>query len=472
MTRVLLALPPDTHDLEIYKITGMKAPPLGLAIIASVLEEKGHKVKIIDSPTLELDTESFISEVKEWKPDIIGISLQTPLAPRGYKTIRLLKSLYPDIPIVVGGVHPTYIYEEAINEGADIVVRFEGEYTMLELADLFEKEDLKSERLKNVNGIAFRDKDGRIVATPPRPLIMNLDELPRPARHLLPMDRYTLFNKPIKIAHVMASRGCPYGCIYCITSYFWGRRIRIRSARNVANEIEEIVNKYNIKTIVFTDDELTINRRFIYDLIKEFRERRLDITFACGSRVDHVDKEMLKLLYENGCSAIYFGVESASQETLDKIGKKITIEQAVKVFQWVKELKGFASGSFILGFPWETIDDMRKTIDFAIRLDPDYAQFTVLTPYPGTPLYEYALQHDLIVDRNWEHYTTLRPVMRGFYFTAKQLEKMLVEAYRRFYLRTSFILREIRRGRIKDLAPLLAKEAARFLFEAIKKVVR
>ncbi|MCI4456642.1 MAG: cobalamin-dependent protein [Desulfurococcaceae archaeon] len=472
MTRVLLALPPDTHDLEIYKITGMKAPPLGLAIIASVLEEKGHKVKIIDSPTLELDTESFISEVKEWKPDIIGISLQTPLAPRGYKTIRLLKSLYPDTPIVVGGVHPTYMYEEAINEGADIVVRFEGEYTMLELADLFEKEDLKSERLKNVNGIAFRDRDGRIVATPPRPLIMNLDELPRPARHLLPIDRYTLFNKPIKIAHVMASRGCPYGCIYCITSYFWGRRIRIRSARNVANEIEEIVNKYNIKTIVFTDDELTINRRFIYDLIKEFRERRLDITFACGSRVDHVDKEMLKLLYENGCSAIYFGVESASQETLDKIGKKITIEQAVKVFQWVKELKGFASGSFILGFPWETIDDMRKTIDFAIRLDPDYAQFTVLTPYPGTPLYEYALQHDLIVDRNWEHYTTLRPVMRGFYFTAKQLEKMLVEAYRRFYLRTSFILREIRRGRIKDLAPLLAKEAARFLFEAIKKVVR
>ncbi|MCC6062640.1 MAG: radical SAM protein [Desulfurococcales archaeon] len=248
--------------------------------------------------------------------------------------------------------------------------------------------------------------------------------------------------------------------------------MRIRSARNVADEIEEIVNKYNIKTIVFTDDELTINRRFIYDLIKEFRERRLDITFACGSRVDHVDKKMLKLLYENGCSAIYFGVESASQETLDKIGKKITIEQAVKVFQWVKELKGFASGSFILGFPWETIDDMRKTIDFAIRLDPDYAQFTVLTPYPGTPLYEYALQHDLIVDRNWEHYTTLRPVMRGFYFTAKQLEKMLVEAYRRFYLRTSFILREIRRGRIKDLAPLLAKEAARFLFEAIKKVVR
>ena len=472
MTKVLLALPPDTHDLEIYKITGMKAPPLGLAIIASVLEEKGHKVKIIDSPTLELDTESFISEVKEWKPDIIGISLQTPLAPRGYKTIRLLKSLYPDTPIVVGGVHPTYMYEEAINEGADIVVRFEGEYTMLELADLFEKEDLKSERLKNVHGIAFRDRDGRIVATPPRPLIMNLDELPRPARHLLPIDRYTLFNKPIKIAHVMASRGCPYGCIYCITSYFWGRRIRIRSARNVADEIEEIVNKYNIKTIVFTDDELTINRRFIYDLIKEFRERRLDITFACGSRVDHVDKEMLKLLYENGCSAIYFGVESASQETLDKIGKKITLEQAVKVFQWVKELKGFASGSFILGFPWETIDDMRKTIDFAIRLDPDYAQFTVLTPYPGTPLYEYALQHDLIVDRNWEHYTTLRPVMRGFYFTAKQLEKMLVEAYRRFYLRTSFILREIRSGRIKDLAPLLAKEAARFLFEAIKKVVR
>ncbi len=466
--RILLTLPPDIHDLEIYRITGMNAPPLGLAWIAAVLEEEGHKVKILDTPTLRLNTKEFITKVKEWKPDVIGISLQTPTAPRGYRAIAILKELLPDVPIVVGGVHPTFMYEEALNHGADVVVRYEGEYTMLELVNVIERYGLNEERLKNIEGIAFRARDGKVIVTKPRPLIRDLDELPSPARHLLPMDKYTLFNKPIKIAHIMASRGCPYGCSFCITSYFWGRRIRFRSAKKVVDEIEDVVNKYGAKTVVFTDDELTVNRKFIYDLIRELKERGLDITFACGSRVDHVNKELLKFLYDNGCTAIYFGVESASQNTLDKIGKRIRIEQAIKVFRWVKELKGFASGSFILGFPWETLNDMKETVNFALKLDPDYAQFTVLTPYPGTPMYDFALKHNLIVDRNWEHYTTVRPVMRGFHFTVEQLGKMLIYAYRKFYLRFTFIIRELKAGRLRDLASILAREAARFLAETIK----
>jgi len=466
--RILLTLPPDIHDLEIYRITGMNAPPLGLAWIAAVLEEEGHKVKILDTPTLRLNTKEFITKVKEWKPDVIGISLQTPTAPRGYRAIAILKELLPDVPIVVGGVHPTFMYEEALNHGADVVVRYEGEYTMLELVNVIERYGLNEERLKNIEGIAFRARDGKVIVTKPRPLIRDLDELPPPARHLLPMDKYTLFNKPIKIAHIMASRGCPYGCSFCITSYFWGRRIRFRSAKKVVDEIEDVVNKYGAKTVVFTDDELTVNRKFIYDLIRELKERGLDITFACGSRVDHVNKELLKFLYDNGCTAIYFGVESASQNTLDKIGKRIRIEQAIKVFRWVKELKGFASGSFILGFPWETLNDMKETVNFALKLDPDYAQFTVLTPYPGTPMYDFALKHNLIVDRNWEHYTTVRPVMRGFHFTVEQLGKMLIYAYRKFYLRFTFIIRELKAGRLRDLASILAREAARFLAETIK----
>jgi magnesium-protoporphyrin IX monomethyl ester (oxidative) cyclase len=470
--KVLLSLPPDIHDLEIYKITGMNAPPLGLAWIASVLEKNNHKVKIIDTPTLKVDTKKFIEIVSEWKPDIIGLSLQTPTAPRGYKIISVLKDLFPDIPIVVGGTHPTYMYEEALNHGADIVVRYEGEYTMLELVDTIERHGMDPRYLQGVKGIAFKNKNKETIVTPYRPLIMNLDELPFPARHLLPMDKYTLFNKPIKIAHVMASRGCPYGCIYCSTSYFWGRRIRFRSAKNVADEIEDIVNKYNVRAIVFTDDELTINKKFMYEFIKEIKERRLDISFACGSRVDHVDKDFLRYLYENGCSALYFGVESASQDTLNKIGKNITVDQAIRVFQWIKELKGFASGSFILGFPWETLDDMKNTIELAIKIDPNYAQFTALTPYPGTPLYEYALKHNLIVDWNWEHYTTLKPVMKGFYFSAEELGKMLIYAYRRFYLRLSFLARELKAARLRDLALILAKEAARYLADAFKDLIK
>ncbi len=471
--KVLLSVPPDVHKLEIYRVAGMKAPPLGIAWIAAVLERAGHKVKIIDSPTLEMNTEDWLQEVKSWKPDVVGLSMLTPTAPKGYRAAKLVKEMLPDVIVVAGGPHPTFMYKEALENGIDIVVAGEGEYTAVELIDTLENKGYDTKEMINIRGLAFKDpKENKIRVTPPRPPILNLDELPWPARHLLPMEKYTLLNKPIKVAHVMASRGCPYGCAYCSTSYFWGRRIRFRSAENVADEIEYLYNKYKIRYVVFSDDELVINKKFVKDYVREMKERGLDLPFACGARVDHVNKEFMKFLYDNGCVILYFGVESASQETLDKIGKRIRIEQALKVFQWKKELKGAAMGSFILGFPWETIDDMKRTVELAIKLDPDYAQFTALTPYPGTPMYHYALKHDLIEDWNWEHWTTVRAVMRGFHFSREDLAKMIKYAYRKFFLRSSFLWRELRSGRLLDFAGILGRELASMLKEAVVRPLR
>ena len=465
--RVLLTLPPEIHKLEIYKIAGIKAPPLGLAWIAAVLEKEGHKVKIIDTPTLEMGWKDWLKEVKSWHPDIVGFSMLTPIAPKGYRAAKMLKEeLGSDFPIFAGGVHVTPMYREALNNNIDVVVLGEGELTTAEFINVAEKHGLDKEKLRNIKGLAFKD-DSEVITTGVRPLIQNLDSLPWPARHLLPMDKYTLLGKPIRVAHVMASRGCPYGCMYCITSYFWGRKIRFRSAKSVAEEIEYLVNKYKVKHIAFSDDELTINREFVYDLIKELKDRGLEIPFSCGSRVDHVNREYLKFLYDNGCETLYFGVESASQETINRIGKRIKLEQAVKVFKWVREIGGFAVGSFILGFPWETIDDMKRTVDFAIKLRPNYAQFTVLTPYPGTPLFDYALKHGLIEDWNWEHYTTIKPVMRGFRFTREQLGKMLRYAYRKFYIRTKFIMEEIRAGRLKEIIGIILRETLKWIKEKV-----
>ncbi len=469
--KVLLALPPDVHHLEIYRVAGMSAPPLGLAYIAAVLECAGHKVSIIDSPTLRVTKKQFVELVREFKPDIVGISLQTPLAPKGYEIAKELKREFPELILVAGGPHATYMVDEALSNGFDVVVRFEGEYTMLDLVNTIEKHGFREEALKGVKGIAFRDREGRIVETPRRGYIENLDELPFPARHLLPMDRYTVLGKSIRAAHVMASRGCPYGCIFCSTSYFWGRRIRIRSAKNVADEIELLVERYGAKYVIFTDDELTGCRRFVYELIKELKERKLDVVFTCGARVDHMDREFMKFLVDNGCVGLYFGVESGTQRTLDLIGKRITLDQARKVFAWAKELKAFAVASFIIGFPWETADDVRKTIDFSIELDPAYAQFTVATPYPGTPLFHYAIQHNLIEDWNWEHYTTVRPVMRGFYLDLKTIARLLQEAYTRFYARWSFLVRELKAGRLLSLLPRVVKAVASRILDVIKSVV-
>ncbi|WP_084019929.1 B12-binding domain-containing radical SAM protein [Vulcanisaeta thermophila] len=444
--KVLLAVPPGIEKLELYRVLGLKAPPLGLAWIAAVLERAGHKVRIIDSPTEGIDLKTFINEVKAWNPDVVGLTALTPTIYKAYEAAKAIKEYDKDLPVIMGGPHVTFMYEEALSNNVDVVVRGEGEYTTLELINTMEKVGFEPEHFKQIRGLVFKLGD-QVIRTPDRPPIRNLDELPWPARHLLPMDKYTLFNKPIKFIHVMASRGCPYGCTFCSTSYFWGRMIRYRSAKDVADEIEDAVNKYKTNIIVFTDDEFTLGKRFVYEFLRELDERKLDINFSCGSRVDTIDKEMMLALKSHGCTALYFGVESASQDTINRIGKKISLERAVKVFQWAKEVKIDHVGSFVLGFPWETIDDMKATVKFAIKLNPTYAQFTVATPYPGTPLYYEALSNNLIEDWNWEHYTTLRAVMRGFKFTKEQAQKMLSWAYVHYYGRLSFLIHELVHGR-------------------------
>jgi magnesium-protoporphyrin IX monomethyl ester (oxidative) cyclase len=465
--KVLLALPPNTHNLEIYRVGGINAPPLGLAYVAAVLEDAGYKVRIADSPTLKLTYNDFIGIVNEFKPDIIGFSLLTPTALKGYEAAKRLKEEFPDIILVAGGPHPTFMYSEVLANGFDVVVRFEGEYTMLELVRTLERWGFSKDALRNVEGIAFRDGEGNIIVTNNRKPIENLDALPFPARHLLPMDKYTVLGKSINVAHVMASRGCPYGCVFCSTSYFWGRRVRFRSAPNVANEIEHLVDKYKAKYIVFTDDELTWSKKYVHDLVKELKSRKLDIEFACGARVDHLqDFEFLKMLADGGCIGLFVGVESGSQKTLNNIGKRIAIEHAFKFFENLKTLRKVCKtdidvvASFVIGFPWEDVEDVKKTIELAIKLDPPYAQFTIATPYPGTPLYDYAAKHNLIVDWNWEHYTTLKAVMKSFYMDIKIIEGLLREAYARFYLRLKYLYREIKKGRILSVLPTIIKSVA------------
>ena len=445
--KVLLAVPPGCDKLEVYQVMGLRAPPLGLAWIASVLERRGHEVKIVDSPTLGLSIGDFVKIVESWSPDVVGLSSLTPTIRLAYKAAKAVKAVDEDIKVVVGGVHATFMWREVLEECpyVDYVVLGEGEETMSQLIEALEEEA----KPRGISGIALRNESGEAVMTGPwRPV--DLERLPPPARHLLPMDRYTVFDRPVRVVHIMASRGCPYGCIFCATSYYFGRRVRFRRVEQVLDEVAECADKYKTKTFAFTDDELTINKRWFDSFLKGLRERGLDIRWTCGSRVDSVDERLLARMFSSGCTTIYFGVESGSQETIDKIGKRIDLRQAEKVFEAIRKVGGSAVATFILGFPWETVDDMKKTIKFALKLDPDYAQFTYATPYPGTPLYEMAKEHDLIVDHDWSHYTTVRPVMRGFHFGIEEVEALFKEAYTKFYVRLKFLARQIRLGLFKD----------------------
>ncbi|RLG72896.1 MAG: B12-binding domain-containing radical SAM protein [Methanobacteriota archaeon] len=453
--RILLAVPPELEKLDTHRI-GITAPPLGLAWIAATLEEEGHKVKVMDPATKRISQNRFLLEAKQWRPDIIGLSALTPTIYKAYSISSKLKEELPDVPIVVGGPHVTYMYREALSTGnIDFVVRGEGEETFRELVEKFEKDG----KLEDVKGLAFT-RNGVVVVTKPREPV-NLDQLPTPARHLLSAE-YSFLGRKMRVFHVMASRGCPYGCIYCCSSYFWGRRVRLRSPEKVVDEIEEGV-RGRTRNVVFTDDELTIVKPWLIKLTNLIRERGLDIIYACGSRVDHVDREVLRALRLSGCKTVYYGVESADQRTIDKIGKKTKVHQAKKAFSLTKEEGIDPVGSFILGFPWETLDDMMRTISFAIHLKPVYAQFTLATPYPGTPLRSLAQKYGLLVDNNWEHYTTLRAVMKGFNFSIREAQKMLTTAYKMFYSRINFIFDQIRRKRFGLVARVVPKILPWFL---------
>ena len=450
--KVVLIYAPGLRPLEIYQSIGVRAPPLGLAYIAAVLEGLGHKVSIIDASTMGYTAKATFRKAISENPDVIGISSVTPTVKSGYLIAKYIKEYDSSIPVIMGGPHVSALYNEALSTGyVDYVVIGEGEITTSELINYLER---GTPDRKKIKGLAYID-DSKIVFTGRREFIKNLDILPKPARHLLPMDKYTVFNKPIKIIHIMASRGCPYGCIYCSTSYYWGRRYRIRSAKLVVDEIEEAMEKYNTNIVVFSDDELTLSKRWVLEFSKEVRERGLDITYSCGSRVNNVDREILNALKKSGCSIIYYGIESYNNRDLKLIRKGITVEQAIRAIKLTKEIGIEVTGSFILGFPWQTIDDMRKTVEFASKLNLDYAQFTVATPYPGTPLFNLARIFRLIEIWDWDLYTTVQPVMRGFKFTIKQLGKMLSWAYRNFYLRPQYLIKQILKGRLETMTDIV-----------------
>ncbi len=453
--KIVLVNSPGLRRLEIYQSIGVRAPPLGLAYIASILEGEGHRVKIIDAPTLELGVRDVVWLVKREAPDVVGISAVTPTVKSGYLVAKYLKEEYDwDLPIIMGGPHVSALYNEALSTGyVDYVVVGEGEFTSLELVRYIES---GRPDLREIRGVAYR-VEGVPRFNGYRELIRDLDILPRPARHLLPMDRYTLFDKPIRIVHIMASRGCPYGCIYCTTSYLWGRRYRIRSPESVVDEIEEALDKYNTRIVAFTDDELTLSKRWVLKFTELIMDRGLDITYTCGSRVSNVDREVLAGLSRSGCSIIYYGIESYKDEDLVRIGKKVTISQVWRAVELTHLFGLEAAGSFILGFPWQTIDDMKNIVKFSIDLGLDYAQFTAATPFPGTPLYEYAKSMGFIEVWDWSRYTTIQPIMRGYRFSLDDVRRLLHWAYQRFYLRPKYLVKEVLRHRIKNLFEVIKR---------------
>jgi len=430
--KICLISPP--YNSAVKSVVGVSSPPLGLAYIASVLRQS-HEVKIIDPNILNYTIGDVEEELRSFNPDVVGITSVTPSIYEAYKVAETAKKVREDCIVVLGGPHATFMPRETMEECKyiDIIVRGEGEETTKELIENIEK----GAPLNGVKGITFRKKNG-IIDTEPRPFIKNIDDIPFPSRDLLPMHLYK-FNG-VKYTTMLTSRGCPFKCSFCSSSRLFGGYWRGRSPENVLEEMKTVYEEYGIRNIEFMDDTFTLNQERAEKICDEIIKQGWDISWGASSRVDTLSKRLVEKMKKAGCWILFLGIESGSQKILDAIGKRITLEQVKKAVKILKDAGIQVLGSFIIGFLQDTKETIKETIKFAKSLNLDYAEFSILTPYPGTPIFDYAKKNNMLLTENWSKYTAIEPIVKIEGASEKEIKTLFQKSYITFYLRPRIVM--------------------------------
>jgi anaerobic magnesium-protoporphyrin IX monomethyl ester cyclase len=437
------------------KISGLM-PAIGLAYLASYLERNNIKVKITDIHAEEQTIDELLA-AETMNPDYIGITSMTMTFASALETAAAYKIKFPDAKITLGGVHPTILPEEAlINDAVDYVIRGEGEKSFYEL--------VSGVPLEKIQGLSYK-KDGKFIHNPEGPVVENLDDLPAPAYHLLPVKKYrptTGSYKRLPAISLMTSRGCPGKCTYCLGSYLGGR-VRMHSVKYIIDEIIMLQRDYGIKEICFYDDTFTAFKMKVREFCRTVIDEKIDITWVCFARIDFIDEETLKLMKQAGCHQIMYGIESGDEQILKNIKKMTRLDKAKEVVDMTKKTGIECRTTFMLGNPGETEETMKKTMDFAKYLDPDIALFNVTTPYPGTEIYRWADENGYLTTKDWAKYDLSTAVMNLPTVKPETIEAYYSKAHKDFYGRPAFLLKRLLR--IRSLGDLLkAAKAALAVF--------
>lgn len=451
--KVLLIHPPIDieKNLGSFKSISEATPPLGLAYLASVLCNNRVDVVILDAFAENLSIEEIVDKVKKLNPGVIGFSMVTPTVPICCELAIKVKEVCNAI-IVFGGIHPSLLTKETLsNKAVDIVIRGEGEFSFLELVKAIEN----GKKLSTVKGISYK-KGNKIFNNLDRHFIRDLDRVPFPAWHLFDLDKYrplphwvlTSSKKPI--FPMLTSRGCPYRCTYCSLQTV-GRVHRKRSVKNVVDEIEWLVNKFNATQIMFWDATFPLVKERGMVLCNEIINRGLHkkIKWMTETRVNVVDLELLKKMKESGCKRIAYGLESGNQQLLDNIKKGFKLEQVRIAVKLTKRAGIEVLAYFMLGLPGETKELSRQTIDFAKELNADYTKFNLTVPYPGTEMWELALKEGSVKSRDWGSFnsfaalSTFNPIYVPLGMTKEELVTMTRQAFKEYYFRPNIILNHL-----------------------------
>jgi radical SAM superfamily enzyme YgiQ (UPF0313 family) len=416
-------------------------PPLSLMFVASLLEREGVTVEIIDMVAEQLSYEKTVERLQAFAPDLLGFTITTSSFHAVLHWINRFKA-DTGIQTIVGGEHVRlYPFETMSHQAIDFCIVGEAELPLPEFVRAFRN----GSSLAGIKSLGFR-KDGQLQIDCTVQAIDNIDLVPFPARHLVKNELYeNILARRKNFTAMISSRGCPFNCAFCCSNH---QKYRVRSPRNFVDEIEVNLKEYQIRDFDIYDSTFTADPLRVMAICREIAARKLDVGFTVRSRVDVVSKEMIDSLKSAGCHAIMYGIESSSPEILKRMNKGISPEQVSATVRYTRQSGIETFGFFMFGFPGETRETIEDTIRFAIELPLDYAQFTVLLPFPETDIYTYYREHG--VEDYWAEYTLdqskerlLELIDTGI--TRAEASACVARAYRKFYFRPEIILNRLKK---------------------------
>jgi radical SAM superfamily enzyme YgiQ (UPF0313 family) len=439
MSDVLIANPPSP-DGHVYIRDvcrwGRKSrekmiwPQTSLAYLAAMVPQD-MTVRIIDAIAEQMTMDQFLEEIRREQPRfyvsyLIGSTFDSD-------ALGVREAKQAGATTIAVGTHVSAVPKntlEAVPE-LDFVIRHEPEFSFAEIVDRLRH----GKPWDGITGVCYRDQRGEIVVTPDRPLVRNLDDLPIPKQHLLPLDKYRMPFLGKRYTWVLTNRGCPYSCTYCFEGVVWGKSVRYRSAESIYRELEYLA-LHNVRNVLFLADLFTYDRKGVLRLCDLIIEKGLRVRWTCNSRVDTIDEEMMARMKQAGCWLIAFGIESGSQQILDNVKKDARVEDAVRTIRLCRQYGIKTWGYFIIGLPGENRQTVRETIDVAKSIPLDIALFHVAMPYAGTEFYFQAVANGWLNTSEWKHFDMNdSAVVQYEDFTADQILQATKQAFREFYCR-------------------------------------
>jgi len=451
--KIMLFNPPRGLPLGAVEKPMAGMQPLGLAYIAAACEAAGHEVKVCDAYSFGYDKDYIREYLEVENPEVVASTATTPYVNSAWIINEIAKEINPDVLTIIGGAHASLVPEDVVsNLATDIAVVGEGEHIMNQIMDHLDDHDFE-----NISGIVFRSDntaEAKVHRTKDREVNYNLDLLPFPARHLFPdLSLYEVaphWAKDGLFAPINTSRGCPFSCEFCSITKYQGTKFRYRSPENIIDELRMLKEKYNVSTFSIRDGVATLNKDRMIELCELMIKENLNMGWSCTSIITSADVGMFAVMKKAGCFSIQYGIETGSDEILDKNPylkrKNKSIEKVEKAIRMTVEAGIDVHGYFIVGLPGETKESVEKTIQFAKRLPIGTAGFTIARPVPGTSLYDYYESRGRLLTKVWYKYDTYFSIVIDHEtLTHKELMTLNRKCWRRFYLRPRIVWNRLKR---------------------------